>query len=83
MEGDGEGSECLPAGMLGLAMSPHEQAQMLAHLLACARCRRRLSDYVMIAALLPAQAPLVEPPAGLRARIVEAARRKGQSPRDT
>jgi hypothetical protein len=46
----------------------------------CADCRWRLNDYVTIAALLPQKPPLVEPPAGLRERIIEAARRKRQHP---
>jgi hypothetical protein len=70
----------LAAGILGAALPSHEQAQLLRHLMECARCRSRLNDYVAIAALLPLQAPMVEPPAGLRERIMEVARRKRQHP---
>jgi len=70
----------LAAGTLGAAIPSHEQARMLTHLLECAQCRRRLNDFVTIAALLPLQAPMVEPPADLRARIVAAAQRKRQHP---
>jgi hypothetical protein len=45
-----------------------EQAQLLAHLLVCVRCRQYL------------RLSLVEPPADLRARLVEAARRMRQPP---
>lgn len=46
----------------------------------CAGCRSGLNDYVTTAALLPLQAQMVEPPAGLRERIMHAAQRKPQHP---
>ena len=69
-------AERLAASALGAEICPQEQAQMLTHLRACSLCRRRLDDYATIATVLPLRAPLVKPPADLRARIVAAAQRK-------
>ncbi len=44
------------------------------HLAACATCRAAAADLDHVVALLPDAVPLVEPPPGLRARILEAAR---------
>lgn len=71
----------LAALALGAALAPDEHERLLAHLVICARCRRRLDAYAALAAVLPLAAPEAEPPPELRARIIAAAagvRREGQ-----
>lgn len=71
----------LAALALGATPEPDEQELLLAHLVICASCRRRLEAYATVAGVLPLAAPEAEPPPELRARILaaaEGARRDGQ-----
>jgi anti-sigma-K factor RskA len=53
------------------ALEPDETAQVEAHLERCARCHRLAATARATAAALLYAAPLVEPPAGLRAKIID------------
>jgi len=57
------------------ALDAEERAAFEAHLADCATCRADVESYRAVAAGLATVAPAREPPAGLRARIVEDARR--------
>lgn len=60
---------------LGGELTADEQRRLLATLVNCAGCRRRLEGYAAVAETLPISLPEADPPADLRERIVAAARR--------
>lgn len=62
----------LPAYALG-ALDEDEVIQVIRHLQGCAECRNELEAYQGIADSLGFAAPLVEPPPGLRHRILDEA----------
>lgn len=72
----GEAAESLAAGALMTTLPELEQARLQAHLLSCAECRRRYSDYAVVVDALLLRAPVVTPPAGLRDRIVADAKQR-------
>lgn len=63
------------------ALPPPEGEAIAAHLAACEACRDAADDLADVVALLPDAVPLREPPAGLRARLIEAARAETPRPR--
>jgi len=56
------------------ALAPDEERAFEAHLASCARCREELAGLSETAAALAYAVPPAEPPARLRARILDAAR---------
>ncbi|MBI3914101.1 MAG: anti-sigma factor [Chloroflexi bacterium] len=54
------------------ALSGDERAQMEKHLATCETCPRQLDDYRVVTDLLPFAAPLLNPPARLRRRVLAA-----------
>lgn len=69
------------------ALGPEEQAALEQHLAACDRCARRLAEMRALAGALPLAADGIEPPAGLRERVLAAvsaeARREAAAMGDT
>lgn len=69
------------------ALGPEEQAALEQHLAACDRCARRLAERRALAGALPLAADGIEPPAGLRERVLAAvsaeARREATAIGDT
>ncbi len=55
------------------ALEPAERAAFEAHLRSCEECAAEVRSLRSVAAALPAAAPLVDPPAALRARVMAAA----------
>ena len=56
------------------ALEPDEDRAVLEHLPHCAECRRALDEALDVVAALGAAVPPVEPPSGLRGRVLEAVR---------
>jgi anti-sigma-K factor RskA len=61
----------LPAYALN-ALSAEERWQVEEHVAVCPDCREQLDGYLSVAELLLSAVPAVEPPAGLRARLIAA-----------
>lgn len=55
------------------ALGEQPDAELLAHLETCQRCRAELRSFGRVARVLPYSSPVVAPPAQLRSRILEAA----------
>jgi anti-sigma-K factor RskA len=63
--------EFYPAFILG-AVAGHDRARIQAHLRSCDRCSRIIAGYQPVADALAFAAPLVEPPADLKYRVLAA-----------
>ena len=64
----------LSAGYALHSLSPEAEREFEAHLAGCARCREELAAFSAVAAGLAYGVPPEQPPAALRARILETAR---------
>lgn len=67
----------LAVGWALRALEPEEEARVAAHLPLCAECREQVEATHHTAALLATATPQLDPPARLRASILEAARAAG------
>jgi anti-sigma-K factor RskA len=74
-----EYKEMLPVHALG-ALEAEDVRLLEAHLAECAACRAELNEWSDTAGALAYVAPMVEPSAQLRARILESVRERPQSP---